>query len=52
MEAEQLDHNVLNVNKKVLLLTSHWQNGGKTAKLNIPTFLAAECVSHSLFFVS
>ena len=29
-------------------LTSHWQNGGFTAKLNVSAHLAAECVSHSL----
>ena len=31
-------------------LTSHWQNGGFTAKLKVSTHLAAECVSHSAFF--
>ena len=38
--------------KKALQLTSHWQNGGFTAKLNISAHLAAECVSHSAFLTN
>jgi hypothetical protein len=33
-------------------LTSHWQNGGFTAKLNVSAHLAAECVSHSAFLTN
>jgi len=35
----------------VLQITSHWQNGGETAKLKVSAFLVAECVPHSLFLV-
>jgi len=31
-------------------LTSHWQNGGLSAKLKVSAYLAAECVPHSAFF--
>jgi len=31
-------------------ITSHWQNGGLSAKLKVPAHLVAECVPHSAFF--
>ena len=37
--------------KKAHRTTSHWQNGGLSAKLNFCTFLSAESVPHSLFFI-
>ena len=30
--------------------TSHWQNGGLSAKLKVSAYLSAECVPHSAFF--
>lgn len=33
-------------------LTSHWQNGGLSAKFKVFVFLAAECVSHSAFLTN
>jgi len=33
-------------------ITSHWQNGGVTAKLKVSAHLAAECVSHSAFLTN
>ena len=37
-------------NEKVLPLTSHWQNGGLSAKLKLSAYYSAECVPHSAFF--
>lgn len=36
--------------RKKLQVTSHWQNGGVTAKLKVSAYLSAECVPHSAFF--
>lgn len=36
--------------KKIRHITSHWQNGGLSAKLNFCAFYSAECVPHSAFF--
>ena len=30
--------------------TSHWQNGGLSAKFNFCAFYSAECVPHSALF--